>query len=75
VDLGNFRNEEQSTDAFSDAKNINSTDPQQRGKRTAFSESTNYRYMLDAVKLTPIQAVDEVLTLHRSEFVVSSFRR
>ncbi len=30
-------------------------------------------YMLDAVKLTPIQVVDEVLTLHRSEFVVSLF--
>jgi hypothetical protein len=31
------------TDAFSDAKNVGSTDPQQKGKRTAFPESTNYR--------------------------------
>ncbi len=30
-------------------------------------------YMLDAVKLTPILVVDEVLALHRSEFVVSLF--
>lgn len=44
VDLGNFRNEERSTDAFSDAKNISSTDPQQKGKRSVFPESTNYRY-------------------------------